>query len=99
MYQSVEGISLRRDMVEFRQSTQKSRTDLAKTLDPELELHDPAFGSYALHYVYQSVEGISLRRDMVALRQSTQKIRTDLAKTLVPLWDLHDAAFMSYALH
>ena len=49
MYQSVEGISLRRDMVEFRKSTQKMRTDLAKTLDSELELHDPAFMSYALH--------------------------------------------------
>ena len=49
MYQSVEGISLRRDMEEFRQSTQKMRTDLAKTLDSELELHDPAFMSYALH--------------------------------------------------
>ena len=50
-------------MVEFRQSTQKMRTDLAKTLDSELELHDPEFMSYALHYVYQSVEGISLRRE------------------------------------
>ena len=65
MYQSVEGISLRRDMVEFRQFTQKMRTDLAKTLDSELELHYPAFMSYALHKMYQSVEGISLRRDMV----------------------------------
>ena len=41
MYQSVEGISLRRDMAELRQSTQKMRTDLAKTLDSELEPHDP----------------------------------------------------------
>ena len=41
------------------------RTDLAKTLDPELELYDPAFMSYALHYMYQSVEGLSLRGDMV----------------------------------
>ena len=49
MYQSVEGISLRGDMVKFLQSTQKMRTDLAKTLDPELELYDLAFGSYALH--------------------------------------------------
>ena len=49
MYQSVEGISLSRDMVEFRQSTQKIRTDLAKTLDPLWDLHDPAFMSYALH--------------------------------------------------
>ena len=49
MYQSVEGISLRRDMVELRQSIQKMRTDLAKTLDSELELHDPVFMSYALH--------------------------------------------------
>ena len=49
MYQSVDGISLRRDMVELRQSTQKMRTDLAKTLDSELELHDPAFMSYVLH--------------------------------------------------
>ena len=49
MYQSVEGISLRRDMVELRQSTQKIRTDLAKTLDPLSDLHDPAFMSYALH--------------------------------------------------
>ena len=49
MYQSVEGISLRRDIVELRQSTQKMRTDLAKTLDSELELHEPAFMSYALH--------------------------------------------------
>ena len=73
-------------MVEFRQSTQKIRTDLAKTLDPELELHDPAFGSYALHYVYQSVEGISLRRDMVEFRQSTQKIRTDLARRQTHIW-------------
>ena len=47
MYQSVEGISLRRDMVEFKQFTQKMRTDLAKTLDSELELHYPAFMSYA----------------------------------------------------
>ena len=84
MYQSVGCISLSRDMVEFRQSTQKMRTDLAKTLDSELELHDPAFMSYALHYVNQSVEGISLRRDMVELKQSTQKIRTYLAKTLDP---------------
>ena len=52
-------------MVEFRQSTQKMRTDLSKNLDSELELHDPAFISYALHQMYQSVEGISLRRDMV----------------------------------
>ena len=49
MYQSVEGISLRGDMVKFLQSTQKMRTDLAKTLDPELELYDLAFMSYALH--------------------------------------------------
>ena len=65
MYQSVDGISLRRDMVELRQSPQKIRTDLAKTLDPLLELHDPAFMSYALHLMYQSVEGKPLRRDMV----------------------------------
>ena len=49
MYQSVEGLSLRGDIVEFRQSTPKMRTDLVKTLDPELELHDPALMSYALH--------------------------------------------------
>ena len=49
MYQSVDGISVRRDMVELRQSTQKMRTNLAKTLDSELELHDPALMSYALH--------------------------------------------------
>ena len=49
MYQSVEGISLRRGMVELRQSTQKIRTDLAKTLEPLLELHDPAFMIYAIH--------------------------------------------------
>ena len=49
MYQSVEGISLRRDMVEFRQSTQKIRTNLAKTLDSELELNNPALMSYVLH--------------------------------------------------
>ena len=49
MYQSVDGISQGRDMVEMRQSIQKMRTKLAKTLDPELELHDPAFMSYALH--------------------------------------------------
>ena len=36
-------------MVEFRQSTQKMRTDLVKTLDLELEHHDPVFISYALH--------------------------------------------------
>ena len=60
MYQSVEGISLRRDMVELRQSTQKIRTDLAKTLDPLLELHDPEFMSYALHKMYQSVGCITL---------------------------------------
>ena len=36
-------------MVELRQSTQKMHTDIAKTLDSELELHDPAFMSYALH--------------------------------------------------
>ena len=34
MYQSVEGLSLGGDMVEFWQSTQKMRTDLVKTLDP-----------------------------------------------------------------
>ena len=49
MYQWVESISLRRDMVDLRQSTQKMHTDIAKTLDSELELHDPAFMSYALH--------------------------------------------------
>ena len=49
MYQSVDGISLSRVMVELRQSTQKMRTNLAKTLDSELELHDPAFMSHALH--------------------------------------------------
>ena len=49
MYQSVEGISLRGDMVELRQSTHKIRTDLAKTLDPLWDPHDPAFMSYALH--------------------------------------------------
>ena len=49
MYQSVDGISLSRDMVELRHSTQKMRTNLAKTLDSELELHDPALISYALH--------------------------------------------------
>ena len=27
----------------------RRRTDLAKTLDPELELYDLAFRSYALH--------------------------------------------------
>ena len=36
-------------MVEFRQYTQKMRTDLAKTVDTELELHDPAFMRYAIH--------------------------------------------------
>ena len=41
------------------------RTDLAKTLDPELELYDLAFRSYALHQMYQSVEGLSLRGDIV----------------------------------
>ena len=86
-------------MVEFRQSTQKMRTELAKTLDPELELHDPGVLSYALHYMYQSVDGISLRRDMVEMRQSTQKMRTKLANTLDPELELHDPAFMSYALH
>ena len=49
MYQSVDGISLSRDMVELRQSNQKMRTNLAKTLDSDLELHDPALMSYALH--------------------------------------------------
>ena len=49
MYQSVDGISLRRDMVELRQSTQKMRTSLAKTLDSELELNYPALMSYVLH--------------------------------------------------
>ena len=49
MYQSVDSISLSRDMLELRQSTQKMRTNLAKTLDSELELHDPALMSYALH--------------------------------------------------
>ena len=49
MYQSENGISLRGDMVELRQSTQKMRKNLAKTLDSELELHDPALMSYALH--------------------------------------------------
>ena len=34
MHQSVEGLSLGGDMVEFWQSTLKMRTDLAKTLDP-----------------------------------------------------------------
>ena len=48
MYLSENSISLRGDMVELRQSTQKMRTNLAKTLDSELELHDPAFMSYAL---------------------------------------------------
>ena len=71
-------------MVDLRQYTQKMHTDIAKTLDSELELHDPAFMSYALHQMYQWVEGISLRRDMVELRQSTHKIRTDLAKTPDP---------------
>ena len=99
MYQWVEGISLRRDMVELRQSTHKIRTDLAKTPDPWLEIHDPAFKSYALHYMYQSVDGISLRRDMVELRESTQKMRTNIAKTLDSELELHAPAFMSYALH
>ena len=36
-------------MVEFRQSTQKMRTELAKTLESELEPHDPVLMSYALH--------------------------------------------------
>ena len=36
-------------MVELRQSTHKMRTNLAKTLDSELELQDPALMSYALH--------------------------------------------------
>ena len=49
MYQSVGCITLSWDMVEFRQYTQKMHTDIAKTLDSELELHDPAFMSYALH--------------------------------------------------
>ena len=49
MYQWVEGISLRRDIFELRESTQKMRTNIAKTLESELELHDPAFMSYALH--------------------------------------------------
>ena len=49
MYQSVEGISLRRDMVELKQYTPQILSDLAKTLDLLLELHNPAFMSYALH--------------------------------------------------
>ena len=36
-------------MVEFRQSTQKMRMDLAKTLDSELEPHDPVVMRYALN--------------------------------------------------
>ena len=40
-------------MVKYRQSNQKMRTDLAKTLNSELEIHDPAFMSYALHKMYQ----------------------------------------------
>ena len=75
------------------------RTDLAKTLDSELELHDPASMSYALHLMYQSVDGISLRRDMVELRQSTQKMRTNLAKTLDSELELNYPALMSYVLH
>ena len=75
------------------------RTDLAKTLDSELELHDPAFMSYALHKMYQSVDGKSLRRDMVEQRQSTQKMRTNLAKTLDSELELQDPALMSYPLH
>ena len=86
-------------MVELRQSTQKIRTDLAKNLDPLLELHDPAFMSYALHEMYKSVGCITLSWDMVEFRQSTQKMRTDLAKTLDTELELHDPAFMSYALH
>ena len=60
MYQSVEGISLRRDMVELKQYPPQILSDLAKTLDPLLELHNPAFMSYALHLIYQSVGCITL---------------------------------------
>ena len=49
MSQSVEGITLRGDMVELLQSTQKMRTDLRNTVDPELDLYDTAFMSYSLH--------------------------------------------------
>ena len=86
-------------MVELRQSTQKIRTDLSKKLDPLLELHNPAFMSYALHLIYQSVGCITLSWDMVEFRQSTQKMRTDFAKTLDSELEPHDPVFMSYALH
>ena len=48
MYQSVEGIALRGDMVKLLQYTQKMRTNLRNTLEPELDLYDTAFMSYSL---------------------------------------------------
>ena len=45
--------------MEFWQSAQKMRLDLRNALDPELDLQDAAYKSYALHKVYKLVESIT----------------------------------------
>ena len=52
-------------MVEQRQSTQKMRMDLANTLRSDLDLYDPAFMSYRVHYVHQLVASITRQINMV----------------------------------
>ena len=52
-------------MVEQRQSTQRMRMDLANTLRSDLDLYDPEFMSYRVHYMHQLVASITRQINMV----------------------------------
>ena len=75
------------------------RLDIRNTLDPDLDLQQAAFKSYALHKVYELVESITCELNFVEFWQSAQKMRLDLRNTLDPELDLQHNAFKSYALH
>ena len=75
------------------------RLDIRNTLDPDLDLQQAAFKSYALHKVYELVESITCELNFVEFWQSAQKMRLDLRNTLDPELELQHNAFKSYALH
>ena len=65
VYEIVESMTREGNFVEFWQSPQKKRLEIRNTLDPELDLWNPAFMSYALHKVYEFVESITREGNFV----------------------------------
>ena len=72
VYELLESITLKGNVVEFWQSTQKMRLLQMNTLDSELDLQPAAFMRYALQKVYELVECITREGNFVEFWQSTQ---------------------------